>query len=184
MFPKKLLPSTEDDILREISEEMNIPFKDVKKTFDIWLDYLEDIVENTDQCTINFHGFGKMYVSYKRMVSKKDPELKERKKAKIERDIPEGMYNDHKSQVPVSLAYGVGRINYSLPKDRYGYRDFFTKDELIRRQNNIFFKEDRDWRDRKDIFEKYFNDIPEQTPLRKPKIKDETNTNTKSETEE
>ena len=61
LFPKKLIPNTESDILKEISNELGIPLKDVKKTYNIWIEYIENIVKNTNQSVINFSGLGKMY---------------------------------------------------------------------------------------------------------------------------
>lgn len=162
LFPKKLIPNTENDILKEISNELDIPLKDVKKTYNIWIEYIEDIVKNTNQSVINFSGLGKMYLSYNRLKGNKDKEWENIKKEKIENDIPKDKNNDHKTTVPISIVYGVGRKNYKIGKNNKGFYDFFTKDELIRRQNISFFEEDRDFNDRKEIFNEFFNDIEEQ----------------------
>ena len=77
-------------------------------------------------------------------------------------NIPKDKNNDHKTTVPISIVYGVGRKNYKIGKNNKGFYDFFTKDELIRRQNISFFEEDRDFNDRKEIFNEFFNDIEEQ----------------------
>ena len=49
MFPDSLLPKTEKEILKEVSNELNIPYKDVLKTFNIWLDYIEYITKKTEE---------------------------------------------------------------------------------------------------------------------------------------
>lgn len=162
LFPKKLIPHTENDILKEISDELKIPLKDVKKTFNIWVQYVEEIVKNTDQSVINFPGLGKMYLSYVRLRGNKNEEWGRNKIEKIENDIPNDKNNDHKTTVPISIVYGVGRKNFKIGKNNNGFYEFFTKDELIRRQNVSFFEEDRDFNDRKDIFDNFFNDIKEQ----------------------
>lgn len=161
-LPKKLIPTTEKEILEEISKELNIPLYSVKKTYNIWIDYLEDINEKTDQSTINFPGLGKMYLSYARLKGNKDISWVKNKINKIEKDISENKINDHKSIVPVNIIYGVGRKNHRLGRNNKGLFDFFTKEELIRRQNNMFFKEDFEFNERFDIYDEYFSDIEEQ----------------------
>lgn len=159
---KKLLPSTEKDILKEISEELGIPLRDITKTYGIWIKYLDDINDNTDQSTINFPGLGKMFLSYARLKGNVEYDWEKRKKERIEKEIPEGKINHHKSTVPVNIIYGVGRRNHKLGRNIRGKFDFFTKEELIRRQNLNFFKEDFEFNDRKDIFKEYFDEIKEQ----------------------
>ena len=116
LFPKKLIPNTESDILKEISNELGIPLKDVKKTYNIWIEYIENIVKNTNQSVINFSGLGKMYLSYARLKGNKDKEWGNKKIEKIENDIPKDKNNDHKTTVPISIVYGVGRKNYKIGK--------------------------------------------------------------------
>lgn len=162
-LPKALLPSTEKEILEEISKELDIPIHDVKKTYNIWLDFLDDTDKNTDQAMVFFPGLGKMFSS---LVRLKDApkEYAEMKKARIEKDLDPKYRNFHRN-VPINIIYGVGRYNYKIEKSgRYNKRSFFTKDEIIRRQNINFFKEDKEFNDRKDIFEEYFNNIKPQIP--------------------
>lgn len=164
-LPKTLLPSTEKEILEEIAEELNIPIKKVNETFDIWLDYLQDINDNTEQCTINFPELGKMYINKPRLKharGKEEREWAKMKWDKIEREVPEGIKNHHKVTLPICVVYGTGRKNYKLGRAYNQNYSFFTKEECIRRQNIVFFREDRDFNDKKEIFEEYFNDIPEQ----------------------
>ena len=126
LFPKKLIPNTESDILKEISNELGIPLKDVKKTYNIWIEYIENIVKNTNQSVINFSGLGKMYLSYARLKGNKDKEWGYKKIEKIENDIPKDKNNDHKTTVPISIVYGVGRKNYKkflLREYKEVYRD-------------------------------------------------------------
>ena len=159
---KKLIPTSEKEILDEIAKELNIPLRDVTKTYGIWIKYLDDINDNTDQSTINFPGLGKMFISYARLKGNVEYDWEKRKKERIEKDIPADKINHHKSIVPVNIIYGVGRKNHKLGRNIRGKFDFFTKEELIRRQNINFFKEDQQFNDRSDIFEEYFNEIKEQ----------------------
>ena len=69
MFPDSLLPKTEKEILKEVSNELNIPYKDVLKTFNIWLDYIEYITKKTEECTIFFPNIGRAYLSKVRLQS-------------------------------------------------------------------------------------------------------------------
>lgn len=162
-LPKTLLPSNEKEILKEISEELNIPLHKVTETFDIWLDYIEDIVLNTDQSTVTMPRVGKMYVNFARLRHAEDKDWAQRKKDRIDREIPRNKKNHHEVTVPINCIYGVGRKNFKLGRDSYDHNySFFTKEECIRRQNIVFFREDKEFNDRKDIFEEYFNDIPEQ----------------------
>lgn len=156
------MPTTEREILEEISKELNIPLHAVKKTYGIWIDYLEDINEQTDQSTINFSGLGKMYLSYARLKGNKDKDWQNKKIEKINKDISEDKINDHKSIVPVNIIYGVGRKNHKIGRNKKGLFEFFTKEELIRRQNNNFFKEDFEFNERYDVYKEYFSDIEEQ----------------------
>lgn len=161
-LPKKLMPTHEREILDEISKELDLPLNAVKKTYNIWLDYLESISIETDQSTINFSGLGKMYISYTRMKGIRNKKWREKKIKKIESDIPGDKINDHKSIVPINIIYGVGRKNHKIGRNNKGMFDFFTKEELIRRQNNAFFKEDFEFNDRIDVYNNYFSDIDEQ----------------------
>jgi len=165
-LPKSLLPSTEKEILEEIAEELDIPLNKINETFSIWLDYLQDINDNTEQCTVNFAELGKMYINEPRLKharGRKEREWAKKKWSRIEREIPESKKNHHKVTLPICVVYGTGRKNYKLGrttfKDNYS---FFTKEECIRRQNIVFFREDREFNDKKEIFEEYFNDIPAQ----------------------
>lgn len=162
LLHKKLIPSTEKDILKEISEELNIKYNDVEKTYDIWLSYLNDISNEEDQNIVNISSLGKMYLSYHRLKGNKDKEWENKKKKQIEKEIPDKYYNDHRNLLPVNVIYGVGRNNFALGKNEYNKFEYFTKEELIRRQNKKFFDEDREFSDRKDIYEYFFNDIPKQ----------------------
>lgn len=164
LLPKKLIPSTDTEILSEISKELKIPITHVNRTFHIWLDYLKDINDNTDQSCVNFPGLGKMYLSYARLKGNDNVEWENKKRVNIESCIKDNKMNDHKSMIPINIIYGVGRKNYRAGKNTRGYYDFFTKEELIRRQSNTFFNEDFEFRDRKDIYEEFFNDIEEQKP--------------------
>lgn len=161
-LPKDLLPITEREILEECAKELNLPLKDVNKTFDIWLDYLQWINDETDECTKNFPTLGKMYLNFTKLRDNTDYLWEAKKRARVKREIPTAKKNHHQVTLPINLVYGVGRKNYKLgrkPDDKYA---FFTKEECIRRQNETFFKEDFKYNDRKDIYEEYFNDIPKQ----------------------
>lgn len=162
-LPKALLPSTEKEILEEIAEELDIPLKDVNKTFSIWLDYLEDINLHSDQCTVNFPNVGKMNINYVRLRHARNKKWAQMKKDRIAREITEeNKLNFHKTIVPICVIYGTGRRNFRLGRSSFKHNySFFTKEECIRRQNIIFFKEDRDFREKQELFEEYFK-IPEQ----------------------
>lgn len=162
LLPKKLMPSTDREILKEISQELGIPITHVNRTFAIWLDHLKDINDNSDQSSINFPGLGKMYISYARLKGNDDLEWEKSKRENIESYTKDAKMNDHKSMIPINIVYGVGRKNYRAGKNIRGYYDFFTKEEIVRRQTNAFFNEDFEFRDRKDLFEEFFNDIEEQ----------------------
>lgn len=164
----KIIPSTERDILREISKELRIPQSDVDKTYNIWLDYLKHIVEETPQSTISFPNLGKMYVSYHRMSrikNVKDRRIRKIKKEHIEKTVIDCKYNVHKQTPPISIWYGVGRKNIPIGKNKDGFYDNFTKEELIRLQNERFFKEDFDFSENEKLKEKYLKGYEPQKPI-------------------
>ena len=162
LLPKKLIASTDREILREVADELNIPITHVNRTFELWIKHLKNISDNTDQASINLPRLGTMYISYARLKGNDDLEWEKKKIDHIEASTKDAKLNDHKSMVPISIIYGTGRKNYRAGKNIRGYYDFFTKEELIRRQNNAFFNEDFEFRDRKDVYEEFFNDIEEQ----------------------
>lgn len=155
MFPDSLLPKTEKEILKEVSNELNIPYKDVLKTFNIWLDYIEYITKKTDECTIFFPNIGRAYVSKVRLQSA-DKNTKDLYKSRLEKiENIDNKINQHKV-VPISLIYGVGRKNYNIGKDKNDKYQYYTLNELIRRQYELFFKEDAEYRNKDEIYEKFF----------------------------
>ena len=62
-LPKKLQPVTEKEILKEVADELKLNIKDVQRTYDIWLDFVDYIANETDQAAISFTPLGKLYVS-------------------------------------------------------------------------------------------------------------------------
>ena len=164
LLPKKLIPSTEQDILYEISSDLKIPITKVKETYAIFMDYLNDIANNSEQPTINFPGLGKMYISYfKLKKSEYRKDVYNRKREIIEKRIG-AKKNDHEVTVPIGVIYGVGRKNYKIGKNPVDTYDYFTKKEIIRKQNFKFFEEDREFSDRKDIYTNYFTGVEPQKP--------------------
>lgn len=158
MFPSKLLPTTEKDILKEISDDLKLPYKDVYKTFIIWLDFIEEIARHSEQSTITFPNIGKAYLSLIRLKDCPYAEYQERYRKRVEKinEIPKDK-NFHRL-VPVNLIYGVGKKNYRLSTTENQY---FTLEELIRRQYELFFKEDLEFRERQNVYEEYFKDMYE-----------------------
>lgn len=153
-LPKKLQPITESEILKEVSDELGINIKDVNKTYTIWLEFLNFIANETDQATIAFPHLGRMYVSTQKMRrnmhTEKLRKFKERKLKEIEK--LESKYNIHKHCVPIILKYGISKKNsipYILKKT--DTTTFYTLNEIINNQTKIFFKEDIEFSERKEL---------------------------------
>ena len=161
ILPKKLQPRTEKDILEEVSKELKIPIDDVNRTFDIWLDFVDYIANETDQPTINIPKIGQAYVCLPKMrrgLNKgKWLEFKNRKIAVIEklRKICKYVVHDYR---PIVLKYGLSRRDRKGEVDKSGRREFYTARKLINDQVDIFFDEDRDYSDHKLKYKKYFKD--------------------------
>lgn len=167
IIPKKLQPLTEKEILQEVSDELGINIKDVNRTFDIWLDFLDYIANETDQATINIPKLGAMYVSVAKMrrglISEKRKKFKERKLKEIEKLRDNCEFLVHENTIPIILKYGVSKRNYTdhMTKDFKEYKpEFYSPRELINKQNTKFFEEDRDYSESKKLI-KYFIDDKE-----------------------
>lgn len=164
IIPKKLQPLTEVEILEEVSQELGIDIKDVNRTYNVWLDFLDYIANETDQATIAIPKIGDMYISVAKMrrglVSEKNKKFKEGKLNEIEKLRDSCEYIVHEKSIPIILKYGVSKRNYAdhMKEDLNEYLpDFYSPRELINKQNYTFFKEDKDYSENKKII-KYFID--------------------------
>lgn len=159
LLPKKLQPVTEREILDEVSKELNIDIKDINRTYDIWLQFLNHIAYDTDQATIALPHIGKMYVSSHKMIRKLNTErlrkFKERKSREIDKLKENCRYIVHDKVVPIILKYGIAKRKLSRVKGIV--KDFYTPKDLINKQNEAFFREDKDFSEQKKLI-KYFID--------------------------
>jgi hypothetical protein len=160
ILPKKLQPITEKEILKEVSKELGINQKDVDRTYQIWLEFLNHIANETDQSTIAFPHIGKMYVSVHKMrrnlVSEKLKKIKERKLKEIEKLRDKCEFIVHEKSVSIILKYGVAKRNF-IDHVFNEHKPFYTPRELINKQNTKFFDEDKDFSESKKLI-KYFID--------------------------
>jgi hypothetical protein len=161
MIPKKLQTVTEKELLLEVSQELGIDIKDVNRTFDIWLKFLDHIANDTDQATIGIPNIGHMYVSVHKMrrglSSEKLKIFKERKTREIEKLREKCKYIVHEKSVPVILKYGIAKRKLNPPSSEKKFNDFYTARDVINFQNVLFFKEDKDYSEQKK-HAKYFLD--------------------------
>lgn len=165
ILPKKLMPVTEKELLEEVAQELNLDIKDVNKTFDIWLDYLNHLANETDQCTINIPHLGKMYAdAFKLKTSKEEgeKEIREKKMERIKEFNKEKKYVSHCTAIPVTIKYGLGRKRY-IPGKQYTEWPKYTVRDLINIQAEYFFNEDYEYADQKDKYKRYFIDDTEDS---------------------
>lgn len=146
---------TEKSLLEEVAKELGFDISDVNRTYDIWLDFLNHIANETDQASITFPQIGQMYISVHRLRRARQKELKERKLKEIEklRDNCENIV--HEKSVPIILKYGVAKRKKSYENGERIYGDFFTPREIIDNQNKIFFNEDIEYSEQSKLM-KYF----------------------------
>ena len=89
IIPKKLQVIRDSEILKEVSDELGFKASDVKRTYDIWLEFLEHIANETDQATITIPNIGQMYVCVSKLRrglnSEKMKRFKERKLEEIKK---------------------------------------------------------------------------------------------------
>lgn len=161
ILPRKLQPRTEQDILKEVSEELKIPIEDVKKTFNIWVDFVDHIANDTDQCTIYLPNIGSMFVNTLKMKrgvnTAKWREWRTRKLKEINKLRDKCDYIIHEKSYPIVLLYGLSKRNKYGIKQEDGKREFFTAREIINNQVDIFFQEDFEFSEQKKL-KKYFID--------------------------
>ncbi len=164
IIPKKLQIVQDQEVLEEVARELKIDIKDVKRTYNIWLDFLNYIANDTDQATIAIPHLGQMYISISKMRrglnSEKLKNFKQRKLKEIEKHTENCQYNVHEKSTPIILKYGLAKRNIiDNLKEGLTFDDrkpeFYKKDEIIDIQNNIFFKEDKDYRENEKL-KKYF----------------------------
>lgn len=161
ILPKKLQPVTENELLEEVAKELKIDIKDVNKTFNIWLDFVDYIANETDQAMIRIPKIADFYVSVHKMrrgmFSERQKKFKERKLKEIKKASDNSIHNVHEKCVPILIKYGIKSKKFRtkgqiLNKDE---REYYTDIDLINIQNKIFFKEDRDFSEQKKL-EQYF----------------------------
>lgn len=161
MIPKKLQPVTEKEILQEVAQELGIDPKDVRKTYDIWLKFLNHIANETDQATVLLPHLGQMYVSVHKMRrglnSERLKKFKERKLKQIENLREKCEYIVHEKSVPIILKYGIAKRKLNPIGSDKKFNDFYSARDIINFQNSLFFKEDRDYSEQKKYM-KYFLD--------------------------
>lgn len=143
-----------------MSKELKIDIKDVNRTYDIWLKYLEYISYETDQASITFPHIGKMYVSVHKMRrgmnSEKLKRIKENKLKSIN-SLEDCLYNVHEKSVPIILKYGISKKNsipYILGKS--DKTTFYTINDIVNNQTKIFFKEDIEFSENEKLEQKFY----------------------------
>lgn len=149
--------------MQEVANDLKVDIKDVHRTFDIWIKFLDHIANNTDQATIVIPSLGQIYVSVHKMRrglnTEKLKAIKERKLREIEKIREKCEFIVHEKSVPIILKYGVAKRNkreYIIKK--LDKPKFYTPRFLINNQNNKFFEEDLEFSDQKHKLIKYFID--------------------------
>ena len=161
ILPKKLQPRTETEILKEVSKELGIDIKDVEKAFNVWVDFLDHIANDTDQCSIYLPNLGTIFGSVVKMrrgtATGKWKNFKERKLREISKLKENCKYIVHEKTQPIVLRYGLSKRNKYGEEDENGYKEYFTIREIINNQVDIFFNEDFEYSEEKKL-KKYFID--------------------------
>lgn len=165
IIPKKLQIVRDHEVLEEVSRELKIDIKDVRKTYNIWLDFLNHIANETDQATVTIPNIGQMYICAAKLRrnynSNKFKKFKERKLKEIQETAGNCEHNVHEKTIPIILKYGLAKKNIiENIKKGIPFKEkkpkFYTKNEIIDNQNDIFFREDKDYRENEKL-KKYFN---------------------------
>lgn len=166
IISKKLQVVTQKEILDEVVRELKLNKVDVRRTYSIWLDFLNHISNETSQSTIYLPNLGKIYVSFHKIRTGLHTErlrkFKEMKSKELEKLDLNCKYNIHKKCVPIILKYGISKKN-SIPyltgeKDK---TKFYTVNDIVNNQTSIFFKEDIEFSKDKKL-EKYFKRLNEK----------------------
>lgn len=167
IIPKKLQIVKDNEVLEEVAKELNINIRDVKKTYKIWLDFLDYIANDTDQATISIPNIGQMYVCIAKLRrglnSEKLKRFKERKLKEIYDYTVDCEYNIHEKSTPIILKYGLSKRNIlENIKKNISYDDlkpeFYKKRDIINNQTNIFFKEDKDYEGNEKLKKLFLNE--------------------------
>lgn len=143
MLEEDLLPITEQEILIEVSKELEIPLKDVEKTYSIWMKYLKHISKETNQSNIHFPQLGQMYYSTVRSNNITSPTAKKERDEKI-KGINEFFtgtenINDHET-IPIVHRWGLNRPDYRTYGD-----EKFNLNSIVSKQNEKFYEKDNEF---------------------------------------
>ena len=147
IIPKKLQVVTEKDLLKKVAKELNISERDVNHTFEAWLVHLENIVNNTEQCTVYLPHVGRFYASLVKMkrgmTTERLRKFKEMKQREIERLGYRCKYNPHRFNIPVILAHGISKKN-RIPFLATGKEgsEYYSPSDIVNKQVEHFFRED------------------------------------------
>lgn len=168
IIPKKLQVVTEKEILEEVAKETGFSMREVNDTFDAWLYHLDDIVNNTSQCTVMIPKLGTFYASMVKMKRSIHTERQKKFKAIKEKEIEKLGYlcgrNLHRFNVPVILAHGISKKNrmpWFLKKDPTSR--YYSPSEVVNNQVNYFFDEDIEFAGREDLREYFLRDEDTET---------------------
>lgn len=153
-----------------MSKELNIDIKDVNRTYDIWLQFLDYIANETDQATIQIPRLGRMYVSVHKLkrglYTDRLRKFKERKLKTIEKVRENSQYNIHEHNVPIILKYGISKKN-SIPfiLGQSENTTFYTINEIVNNQTRIFFKEDLDFSGNEKLEKIFYRNLEENEDI-------------------
>ena len=159
ILPKELQIVTKKDILEEVADELGLDIKDVNKTYDIWVKFLDYIANDTDQCTIYLPNLGRIYVNIHRLNRDNNKNTLERRLKKlrtIQKVKENSQYVVHSQTLPTPIRYGISKRNIFSKERKNGHPPPYTMDELVDKQKDKFFKEDFKYSENERI-KKYFD---------------------------
>lgn len=173
---KKLNIFTESDIIKDLSEYFKMDKEYIKKVYDLFIEYLDKVVyDEIDSSVIRIPSIGEMVLSLPKLsnkVANKDysKDWLDRKKLHIYANIDTENTNISHDYHPATFSQGLGKENKIRRYDVYGRKPVplrsensdlrnllgsFSPQELEYIQAKKFFKEDLEYRDRKDLKERY-----------------------------
>lgn len=170
MISKKLQVVTENQLLEEVARDLKIDPRDVRRTYDIWIQFLDYIANETDQATIQIPRLGRMYVSVHKLkrglYTQRLKKFKEGKLKTIEKVRENSQYNIHEHNVPIILKYGISKKN-SIPfiLGKSEKTTFYTINEIVNNQTRIFFKEDLEFSDNEKLEKIFYRNLEENEDI-------------------
>lgn len=183
-FPLDFVPINEKKIIEKIAKKRNLTEEQVRYIYKHVIEFIENSATETSQPTIHIPNLGHMYLNvhrmygaWKRLRGKRRSQLKELFEYKMieisehnlkrKRMLDKYYYRKESSHLsfPILFNCGYNKKNKSWGKCKLtGKLHDHTTDSIIKNQIDVFFDDDKDYKDKPELKEFFFSEYNDIEP--------------------